>query len=392
MPFSRPQLKTLLQQAAADISSGVQGTDGLLRFSNLNLLGKTVAGLANEQYGYLDYIALQTNPYTATDEFLEAWAALKNIFRKPANAATGTATFQGTSGYTIPAGTLLVRGDGYTYVTLAAGTVSTGGTVTVTAMAVLPPIDPVNNPTGSGAIGNTPAGTILTLQAPIQGIQSSGTAATAFTGGADVELDGALRTRMLLAYQTPPQGGAYSDYPQWALAVPGITRAWCSPNGFGVGTVCVYIMLDLSEAANDGFPQGTNGISPYDVFPSGTPRGTVATGDQLTAANGIYDEQPVTALVYAVAPVANPINFTITGLGTPSSATQEAIASAIDAIFLANGSPTPNAQNQPEFVDIDLIWSAVAAISGTEGFVITSPSGNIPNVVGELPTRGTVAY
>jgi uncharacterized phage protein gp47/JayE len=393
MPFSRPQLSTLLQQAAADISSGVQGTDGLLRFSNLNLLGKTVAGLANEQYGYLDYISLQTNPYTATDEFLEAWAALKNIFRKAPNAATGTVTFQGTAGTTIPAGTIIVRGDGYTYTTIAASTIATGGTsVTVAAMAVLPPIDPVNNPSGSGAIGNTAAGTILTLQAPIQGIQSSGAAATVFTGGADVELDSSLRTRMLLAYQTPPQGGAYSDYPQWALAVPGVTRAWCSPNGFGTGTVVTYIMLDMSEAANDGFPVGTNGISAYDVFPNGTARGVVATGDQLTAANDIYDEQPVTALVYLCAPTPNTINFNITGLGMPSTATQEAIASAIDAVFLVNGSPTPNAKNQPEYVDIDLIWSAVAAISGTEGFVIASPTGNIPNVVGELPVLGTVTY
>jgi hypothetical protein len=118
----------------------------------------------------------------------------------------------------------------------------------------------------------------------------------------------------------------------------------------------------------------------------------VATGDQLTAANDIYDEQPVTALVYLCAPTPNTINFNITGLGMPSTATQEAIASAIDAVFLVNGSPTPNAKNQPEYVDIDLIWSAVAAISGTEGFVIASPTGNIPNVVGELPVLGTVTY
>ncbi len=391
MPFSRPTLSTLLQQAAADITSGIPGADGLLRFSNLNLLGKVVAGLANGQYGYLDYIALQTNPYTATDEYLEAWAALKNIFRIPQAAASGMVTFPGTNGYTIPIGTTIVRGDGYTYTTTAAGTV-TGGFVTVPVTAVLQPINPITNPMGNGAAGNTSAGTVLTIQAPIQGIQSGGTAVAAFTGGANVEQDPALRTRMLLAYQSPPQGGSYSDYPEWALAVPGVTRAWCAPNGFGTGTVVVYIMLDVSEAANNGFPQGTNGISAYDIFPSGSPRGTVATGDQLAAANGIYNEQPVTALVYVCAPTANPINFTITGLGTPSSATQAAIASAIEAIFLTEGSPTPNSMGSSEYVDLSLIESAIAAITGTQGFVITVPAGNIPNVVGQLPTLGTITY
>lgn len=393
MPYSRPTLATLRARAAADITSSLKGADGLLRFSNLNTLAKACAGYAHEHYGYLDYISLQCTPYTATDVFLEAWGALKNIFRKAATAATGSVTFSNcTPNTALPNGTLLARGDGYQYITTSAGVVASNGTVTVTAQAVLPAIDPINNPTGNGAAGNCDQGTVLTLQASISGIQSNGMAAIEFSGGADVEKDDQLSVRILLAFQNPPQGGAVGDYVNWALAIAGVTRAWCAPNGFGTGTVVVYAMLDVSEAAHNGFPQGTNGISQYDLGPGGTPRGIVATGDQLTIANGIIDEQPVTALVYACAPTANVINFTISGIGTPPAATQAAIQSAIDNVFLTEGSPTPTAQGSSPNVNLDLIETAIAAITGTDGFVISLPSGNIPNVLGQLPVRGTITW
>jgi uncharacterized phage protein gp47/JayE len=387
MPYQRPTLSTLRSQAAADINSNIEGGDGLLRFANLFVLGTVLAGLTHEQFGYLDWIALQANPFTATDVYLEAWAALKSIFREPATAATGTATFQGTVGYSLPSGSKFTRGDGYTYVTTAAGTVGAGGTVTVPAVAVLPGVDPVNYPGGGGAAGNTAAGTVVTLTVSVPGIQSTGTVATAFTGGADIELDGSLRTRMLQAYQNTPMGGAASDYVRWALAVPGVTRAWVSRNGFGTGTVVLYVMLDQAESGNNGFPVGTNGISANDTFPSGAPRGTVATGDQLNIANQIFVEQPVTALVYVCGPSPNAINFTMSGIGTPPLATQVAIQAAIGYVFLEQGSPIAGGK-----VYLSDIETAISAISGTEGFVINSPTGNIPNVAGELPVLGTITY
>jgi uncharacterized phage protein gp47/JayE len=385
MPFARPPLSQLRSQVATDISSGLPGADGLLRFSNLNVLGTALAGLSYLQYGYLDYIALQATPYTATGEYLEAWAALKKVYRESATPAIGTATFTGTSG-TISIGTQMVRGDGYVYTATTNGTIS-AGTVTVSIQAVLAPIDPVSNPTGNGAAGNASVGTVLTLQSAITGIQSGGVAASALTGGADVELDESLRSRMLLAYQNPPQGGDRSDYVEWALAISGVARAWCAPNGYGAGTVVVYTMFDTAESAHGGFPQGANGVSQYDRGADSLPRGTVATGDQLAVANGIINLQPVTALLYSVAPVANTINFAISGIGTPSTATQAAITSAIQSAFMTQGAPISGTS-----VELSSIESAIAAISGTAGFVITSPAGNIANVVGELPVLGTITY
>lgn len=385
MPFQRPTLSELRVQAATDISSGVPGADGLLRFSNLGVLGAVLAGLAQLHYGYLDWISKQAVPYTATDEYLEAWAALKKVIRNPATAATGTATFTGTDGTVLSAGALMARGDGYLYQSTATGTVAAGA-VTVPITAVLAPIDPINNPTGNGAAGNAASGTVLTLQSVVAGISMSGTS-SAVTGGADVELDGSLRTRMLQKYQNPPQGGALADYIGWALDVPGVTRAWCAPNGFGDGTVVVYVMFDVTEAGNGGFPVGTDGVSQYDQGPGGLPRGIVATGDQLIVADALIDLQPVTALVYACAPIANTIDFTISGIAGASTTTRNAIADAIKQVMLDQGSPISGTS-----VDLSAIESAIGAISGTAGFVITSPTGNIVNATGKLPVLGTVSY
>lgn len=377
MPYARPTLSQLQTQVLQDIASGLQGSDPLLRFANLNITGVALANLLNLVYGYLDWISQQAVPITSSDEFLAGWAALKNVFQKPAEQATGTVTFPGTNGIDLPAGTPITRNDGVGYTTTADAVVS-GTSVTAPAICNA-------DPTGeTGAFGNCSAGTTFTLGTAINGIQSNGAAATAFTGGADIESQDSLMTRMLQAYQNVPQGGDAQDYVTWALAVPGVTRAWCNPNGFGVGTVVVYTMFDNAEAAHGGFPQGTNGVATGE-----TRSATIATGDQLAVANAIFPEQPVTALVWSCAPTANPINFTFTGTSGWSAATKTAVQNAIASVFLQYGAPVTN---EIPTIALSLIEAEIAAISGTEGFVMTAPAANIPNVVGQMPTVGTISY
>ncbi|MFP3186462.1 MAG: baseplate J/gp47 family protein [Paraburkholderia sp.] len=377
MPYARPTLSQLLTQVKQDIAAGLEGSDPLLRFGNLNITGVALANLINAVYGYLDWIAQQAVPVTSSGEFLLAWAALKNVYQEPAAQATGTVSFPGTNGVDLPFGTPITRGDGVGYTTTADATVS-GGAVVAPAIANA-------DPTGqTGAFGNCDAGTTFTLGTAINGIQSNGTATTVFTGGADIESEDSVMTAMLQAYQNVPQGGDAQDYVTWALTVPGVTRAWCNPNGMGAGTVVVYTMFDNSEASHGGFPQGTNGVA------TGEPRSpTTATGDLLAVANAIFPKQPVTALVYSYAPVANPINFAFTGTSGWSAATKTAVQNAINSVFLQYGAPVTT--SIPD-IDISLIESEIAAISGTAGFVMTSPSANIPNVLGQMPTIGTIAY
>lgn len=384
MPYSRPTLTQLKAQVAADIQASPNGSDPLLRFSGLKILGTALAGLAQEQYGYTDWVSLQANPFTATEEYLEAWAALKNVFREPATqaglAVPGQVTFQGANGTPLPIVTPLVRGDGVGFTTTSVG-VWTGSSVTANAVANA-------DPTGlTGAFGNCAVGTVMTLGTAIVGIQSAGAVAVAFTGGADVELDTSLRARMLQAYQNVPQGGATRDYIAWALQVNGVTRAWCNGNGFGVGTVVVYAMLDATESLSNGFPQGVNGVAALET--RGTP---IATGDQLAIANWIYPLQPVTALVYVCAPTQQVVNFSISGIASVPAATKALIASAIAGIFVLYGSPLSTVAGQNGVVALSYIESAIAAITGTTGFVITSPTANIVGTTGQLPVLGTITY
>lgn len=378
MAFDRPNLTQLRQQVAADINAALPGVDALLRYSNLGIVADVLAALANGHYGYLDYIAQQSVPFTATGENLEGWAALKGVTRKSAVPAIGTVTFTGTNGTVVPSGAPVNRSDGFAYLTTGSGTIS-GGTVTVPVQAVT-----------AGATGNADAGTSMTLAMGISGITSVGTAATAIAGGADVESDFALRSRMLAAYSSPPQGGSYNDYAEWSLAVPGVTRVWVIPSNHGPGTIDIFFMMDAAESAHAGFPQGSNGVA------SGETRDTPATGDQLILANALFLKQPVTVLLYAVAPTANSVNLTINGIATASTDTKAQISAAIANAFKFGAIPGGVAH-------ISEIELAIGNVAGTSGFVITavtasagtvSPgsTGNITSNAGAIPVLGTITY
>ena len=378
MPFTRPTLGQLRRQAASDINAALPGVDALLRYSNLGIMGDVLAAMAAGHYGYLDWIALNAVPFTATGEYLEGWAALKGVTRKPASAAIGSAAFTAAAGAQIPAGTTLTRSDGVTYVTTAAGAAA-GGTITVPFVA-----------NAAGADGNADAGVTLFLAGALVGVASTGVAAAPITGGADVELDADLRSRMLAAYATPPQGGSITDYPGWALAVPGVTRAWVSPATMGPGTLTVYFMMDDAQAAHGGFPQGTNGCATYEA------RDVAATGDQLAVANAIFPKQSVTALVYAVAPTPNQITLTIANLSALSDARKSMIASAVSGALFTGAVPGG-------VTNVSAIEAAIANTAGTAGYVLTGITasagtvsnggiGNITSNPGALPVLAGIVF
>lgn len=202
MPYNRPTLTELRSRNKAAALSSLKTVGALLRFSNIGILADVDAGMSYLHYGYIDWIAKQSNPYTATNEYLAAWAALVSIYRKSATAATGAAmTFTGIPGSVIPANTVINRSDDYQYTVDAELTIGSTGTVTGSITAVLP--DTATDSTGGGDDGNADAGTTLTLDVAIDGVDSTVTATTAITGGADIEDEEVFRSRMLLTYQIP---------------------------------------------------------------------------------------------------------------------------------------------------------------------------------------------
>jgi uncharacterized phage protein gp47/JayE len=377
MPFARPALSDLISQEQADLAAGLPGTDPLLPVSNLRVLAMLFGEVLHAAYGYLDWISKQAVPFTAVDEAFEGWAAFKGETRKPATKAVDHGTWIGTPGKLIPAGTSITRGDGVEYVTQADATVGGGGSVTAPLQAVV-----------AGATGTLEAGMGLVISNAIAGINSAGLAVGDGTPGVDVEAFESFRTRVLAIYADPPQGGGQADYVKWALEVPGVTRAWCAPNGHGIGTVIVYTMFDIAEAGSGGFPQGAGGVAADEI------RDTPATQDLLTVADYVFARQPVTALVYAMAPQANTVNFTI-NLPGASIAVKAAVAAAIASTFVVFGAPGGT-------VNLSDIEVALGKLSGTEGFVVTAEScdhgaiapanGNITSNAGYLPVLGAITW
>ncbi|PTA91319.1 phage baseplate protein [Kosakonia sp. H7A] len=379
MPFKRATLSELRDQNRAFMQSELEAVGQLLRFSNLKVLADMDAGMAHLHYAYLDYIAKQSTPFNATDENLAGWMAMKSVYRKPASAAQSpSAQAKGTAGATLSAGTVLNRSDGYQYTTDTELIIASTGYGTASVTAVLPDIS--DDVTGGGASGNADAGTILTLDSNAPGIENQVTLLVAATGGADIEDEEDFRSRGLLAFQNPPQGGSDADYKSWALAVSGVTRAWVKRRLNGAGTVGVYIMCDNNS--NGGFPVGTDGVSQLEDW------GAVkATGDQLAVADYIYPRQTDTAIVFVCSPIQKTINLVIAGLNDADSTTVAAIKTALTDLFF--DAAQPDGTGIVYLSDINL---AIGSVSGTTGYILNSPSANITFNVGEIPVLGTVSF
>lgn len=369
MPFARPTLTALRRQIVADLQTapGASGTP-LFRRAISQPLAWALANEGNGLYGYLDRIAKQSVPWTATDEYLTAWAALVGITPKPAVAWAGTATGTGVATTVLSSGTA-ISGAGNSYVTTANATVDAFGNITAPIAAVL-----------AGTAYDLTPGDQIALSVAVPGINAAMVVASTTQPGVDAEQSGPFRTRMLQRYAAPPQGGDAADYLAWALAVPGVTRAWVNPLGLGAGTAVLYVMLDLAEAAHAGFPQGTNGVATLET------RGTAATGDQLVVANALYPLRPVTAMVFVAAPSPSSVNFTIHSASTVSSPVRTAVAAAIDAAFISYASPLGTELNFGAFE------AAIAAVSGMPAFTLEAPVAPVTASLGSLPVRGTVSY
>src|SRR5271166_539589 len=324
MPFATPSFSQLQATVIAEILASGQVPNGLLPVAMLRILGQCVANNAYLHTEFLRWISLQAVPATATDEFLDAWASIVSVIRYPASGAIGSVQFTGTDGTDIPLGTQISRvGDDTVYATLADATIASG-VATVSVQAVIP-----------GASTNGATGLAATLGSVITGVSSSVVFTTAASGGADAELDPSLRTRMLAAFARVGSAGSISDYEQWALS-PGVTRVFVSPWGFGYGTVVIYIMLDVQNAANNGFPLGTDGVSSSETrWAQG-----VASGDQLNWANAIFPNQPIAAVVFVASPVPYHLSLNINNLSISASTTVQAnILAAIQGYLLSVGTP-----------------------------------------------------
>lgn len=355
--FNVPTLTEVLDRAKSDIDANVTGADARVRRSVLGVLATVLAGAAKGHYDYLSWVSDQTNTLYADGSNLDLWGRIWSVERKAASIATGTVTFSGTDGTVIPSDTALQRSDGVQYVVTTGGTVSSGS-VTVTVEAA-----------EAGDDGNADIGVQMNLVSPIAGLTSAGSVLE-ITGGSDREKDGDkgtnddYRGRILDRIAAPPHGGAAADYIQWALEVPGVTRAWVFPQELGAGTVSLRFMMD--DTYSDAIP---------------------LTADVATVQAYIDDEsrRPVTDSFLALAPVAVPQDVTIAGLTPDTTAIRSAIEAELADMIRREAIPGGS-------IPVSKFWEAISIAAGETSHTLTTPSANVTTLTGQIITLGTVSY
>jgi len=350
MPFARPTLNEIIDRIVADMSSRVLGIEGaVLRRSLLGVIARTEGGAIHLLYGYLDWVARQVIPDTADTDYLDRWASIWGVTRKPAEFSTGPVIFTGTNGSIIPAGTVLQTQDGVQYETTANVTIS-AGTATATVEALV-----------AGDAGNLEEAERVFLLSPIAGVNTSATVGTGgIIDGLDTESDDALRARLLARIQQPPQGGSASDYEQWALEVTGVTRAWVTPNGMGIGTVVVRFVRDDDVS----------------IIPD--------AGEVATVQAYIDALRPVTADVYVAAPTAVALDLSIQ-ISPNTAAVQAAIEAELEDLLRRDAEPGGT-------ILISRIREAVSIAAGEENNIITSPVADVTHAAAEIAVLGTVSF
>jgi len=347
MPFSRPTLAEIVNRVRADVISRLT-QDEVLRRSDAEVYARVLAGVTHGLYGFIEWISRQVIYDTSEGEYLERWASIWGVARKPAAAAGGTATLTGLVGAVVPSGTLWQALDGVQYRSTAdVSFVST--TAQVSLEAVVP-----------AAAGNRAAGQLLTIASPVAGVQP-GALAAELGGGADAESDDALRARLLQRIQTPPHGGAAADYRAWALEVPGVTRAWCYPLELGPGTVTVRFMRD--DDSGSAIPDA---------------------GEVALVQAYINERRPVTAQVTVVAPVAVPVNFTLAV--TPNTAAVKAAVQA-ELADLIRREAEPGGT-----LLLSHIRAAISAAAGETNYVLSAPTADVVSSLGNISTLGVITW
>ncbi|TCR60931.1 baseplate J/gp47 family protein [Bosea sp. BK604] len=360
MPWTTPTLAELRGLNRDFIAAYLPGADASVPNSVLRVLSDANSGLAALTLQYLDWLARQLMVDTAEREWLDRFGQIWLSGRKAATFAEGTALLQGIAGTDVPSGTLLAAGP-VEYETLALATL-TGSPTSVAVRALTP-----------GLVGNQTAGAGLTVSTAIPGLDAAATAGT-IAGGVDAESDEDLRGRILDRIRKPPMGGDADDYVAWALEVPGVTRAWTSPMEMGAGSVTVRFMMDELRASNDGFPL------PEDV------EAVQAHIDAL---------RPVSVKdLFVLAPISEPINFTISGLVTDSAETRFNLEAAVAAMLNERARPAyalNGVAQDAQTIHREWVSAAVLSASGVESFNLTMTDHVMPSK-GHIAVPGTVTY
>jgi len=344
MPLSRPTLGELRTRVIGDLAGRTDGK-AYLRRTVERVLGPVVAGVAHGLYGAIEWAEKQQLPATADEEALVRWGEMLGVARiGGTRAAAGEVTASAVPGTVVPAGTRW-RSDQGVLLYVPTATPIAGETGTVPVEAVAP-----------GDAGNVGVNELVTVVSPVAGLAPRGTVSTALVGGAGLEDLEAYRARVVGALRQPPRNGGPGDYRAWALEVPGVAEAWEYGHRAGVGTVTVAIT--------------TSGA------------GRIPSPALVTAVQQHIDaRRPLDVrAVYVRAPIARPVNLTMT-LAPATTATRDEVVAALTQLF---GETAPGVAVSRSVLD-----EAISLAPSETAHEVTLVSSLSPGPL-ELLTLGTV--
>ncbi|EGU31081.1 baseplate J/gp47 family protein [Vibrio scophthalmi] len=234
MPYSTPSLSSLIAQGEGDIDFYLQGSQARLPFSIERSLNFANSAMMKDAYDHQEWIARQIIPTkNSDDEWIVKHAERRGVIRKKSSASIGPVSISVNPGTQVLLGQRFQRGDGVIFTAQNAVT-EQDGQVTLSVKAQ-----------SSGKATNCESGVELTPMSNIVGAKGNAIVGKdGLRGGADIESISDLLYRLQLKMRNPPQGGALFDYEQWALEVPGVTRAWANNAWQGRGTIGLTFVND----------------------------------------------------------------------------------------------------------------------------------------------------
>ncbi|MDR1656122.1 MAG: baseplate J/gp47 family protein [Deltaproteobacteria bacterium] len=353
MPFNRPSLADLATEAQHDLAARL-GAFGRLRRNVIDVLARVWAGLTHGLYGYIAYLAKQMFPQTAETYYLDRHSSWWGIYRKSPARARGLVIFTGIYDSEIPAGAVMADQSGNRWATEAGGRIGLDETLTLLVRAE-----------AGGTAFNLEPGVKLNLISPYSGVNSEAEVGEdGVTGGAGIETDAELRSRLLERVQEPPQGGTEHDYVAWAKAVDGVTRAWAYGARLGPGTVSVTFVCDGQSA------------------------GIIPSAEKVAEVQAYLDDpvrRPITADVIVYAPVASFVDVTISGLMPDTDTVRDAVVGELQALFTREGVPGGS-------ILLSHCREVISQAAGEYDHVLVTPTQNLTPAANAILTLGDVTF
>jgi len=358
LSVSIPTVAEIKAQIITDIETSIGATIPIMPKAFVRVLATALAGVIHLAYRFGLWVYKQIFAATADIEALISKAAEYGMTRNAAISAILTATVTGTTGITIPAGTLWSTAAGVVYeqedaITLTAGT----GTITIAALT-------------GGIIGNLANGLLVTLASPISGVDADATIASTVTTGEDAEAVEDFRTRLVERIRFRPGVGTAVDYIRWAREVTGIVKAFAFNTA--PGQVTVYPLLAITGASR--IPAAGKITEVQDYL-------------------NVVTRKPLGAEVLAAAMTEIPVDLELSALVPDSAGLRTEIEDAIEAYLYTRYPRQYTDEVATNIVSLASLYG-VASDTGAQSITIASSSMGAGLTLDddEIVTLGTVTW